>query len=125
MKRTLTIVAIVMCLISLALPNVSAEKPFDLCIQDDSGTPVLRLASLTGQYAFDDCDGTVLAGFGKVSKYSGAIGFGFTNGDFKAQFSIDTAGKSASGFVRDRVTGQNAYTLTDTNYQKGNTCACP
>ena len=129
MKRLIaTIATISMCFVifpTAPSSNAIAQKGLDLCIQDDSGTPILRINSTTGQYVFDDCDGLFLAGTASVSKAFGTLGLGFTNGDYKAQFSINTVNTSATGFVRNRATGQTVCTVNDTNYAKGNTCSCP
>lgn len=104
--------------------HAQKDAAFDFCIQDDSGSPILRLNSTTAQYQFEGCDGVFLAGFGSLNRVGSSINFSFVNGDFKGGVSIDTSGKTATGFVRNRITGVNAYTINDSNYVKGNTCSC-
>jgi hypothetical protein len=93
----------------------------DYCVQDDSGSPIVRLNSKTGQYSLDDCNGTLLAGFGSVSRYFGDVDFSFQNGNFKGYLQLTA--QSAHGWVRNRSTGQTVFTIEDSQF-KDNTCSC-
>ena len=107
-----------------ALTAFAQKSPtaYDVCTQDESGAPTLKVNTQTGAYIFDDCDGIHLAGVGRVSQYPSSIVFQFQNGDFKGLFTFIPWNRTTSGSVRNRATGQ-VERLTDHNYGK-RACGC-
>ena len=70
MKRAIIIgMVLAVVLGTFALPLTAAAQKgnaYDYIMQDDSGCPVLKFNSTTGQYLFYNSEGLVLAGVGSL-----------------------------------------------------------
>ena len=111
---------------SLSIPVALAQKSgpvFDKCVQDDSGAPWILLNSETGDGIFDDCNGTRFSGRGIVTRSGCTINYSLTVGNNKLNASLDTCNQSGSATVRDSVTSNTLFKITDSKF-KDNTCVC-
>ena len=119
MKRTFVLGAIMAVLLgAFALPlAASAQKGnlYDYIMQDDSGCPVLKFNSRTGQYLFYDDDGLVLAGLGTIRGTPSQPRITFKNSGYYGQFACDTKTWVGSGTLTETTPWEVEAVITDSN----------
>lgn len=97
---------------------------FDICLQDDTSRDVLRINSMTGEYQFTKCAGTlVIGGTGTLIRKGSLIGLQHYAGDRRVIATIDGAVNRGIGSIQVFSKGRT-FTIMDRNIAN-NTCSCP
>jgi len=101
-----------------------AEATFDICLQDDSTRDTLTFNSVTGQYQFTRCAGSILiGGTGTVITRGSIVDLKHTAADRRVTARIDRAANRGSASIQ--VLSQGViFTIADRNISN-NTCSCP
>ena len=128
MRRSIILGVVLAAMVGIsALPSTSSAqklKAYDYVMQDDSGCPVLKFNSKTGQYLFYNDEGLVLAGIGQVRGTPLLPKLIFKNTGYFGQFSCDDKTKAGSGTVTDTNEWEVEDTINDSN-MLDNTGECP
>jgi hypothetical protein len=119
MKRTMIlgmVLAVVLGVFALPL-TASGQKanPYDMVMQDDTGCPVLKFNSRTGQYLFYNDDGMILAGFGTLRGTFLQPKLTFKNSGYYGQFSCDLKTKVGSGSLIETTPWTIEDVINDSN----------
>ena len=97
------IIAMMMTMLfaAFSLPMAAAQKAkgYDMVMQDDSGCPVLKLNSTTGQYLFFDDEGLVLAGVGTIQGGPYQLTVTFKNSGYFGRYTCDLKTKLGTGML--------------------------
>jgi len=97
---------------------------FDICLQDDSSRDVLRINSMTGEYQFTKCAGTVvIGGTGTLIRKGSLIGLQHYAADRRVIARIDGAANRGTASIQVFSQGVT-FTIMDRN-TANNTCLCP
>jgi hypothetical protein len=97
-----------------------APASFDICIQDDSNSSILKINSKNGDYQFSNCSGLTLSGTGVLTKRGSTITLQQYSGDRRLLVRIDGAINKASAYIQAQGM---TFTITDRNIAD-DTCAC-
>ena len=97
---------------------------FDACLQDDSNRDTLRINSMTGEYLYTKCTGTlVIGGTGNLIRRGNIIDLQHYSGERRVIARID--GTVNRGIASIQVFSQGVtFTIMDRN-TANNSCVCP
>jgi hypothetical protein len=96
---------------------------FNACIQDDSNGSLLLYNSVTGQYQFNNCHGTIVGGTGTLTVMGSITTLQDNRPDRRVLVRIDGAAKRATASIQ-LFSPSRLFTITDRN-TTNNTCTCP
>ena len=96
---------------------------FNLCIQDDSTGAVFKYSSITGDYLFDNCNGTVVEGQGTLLVKGSVTTLTDNEPDRRVLMKVDRAVKRGTASIQ-LLSPSKLFTITDRN-TADDTCECP
>lgn len=105
-----------------AAPPGKCSGSFDLCVQDDSSTGVLKLNSTTGDYEFTNCAGVVLGGTGALRIKGCSMSLEDIRPDRRLLAKMDRCSMKATASLQVFAQGRT-FSITDRN-TSNNTCSC-
>jgi hypothetical protein len=109
---------------AFVLDNLVIETlAFDICLQDDSSSNVLRFNSSTGDYQFTGCSSFVIGGTASISQKGNIITLLQNGPDRRLLARMDKSQNKGTASLQ-LFASSITVTITDRN-TANNTCACP
>jgi 6-phosphogluconolactonase (cycloisomerase 2 family) len=96
---------------------------YDRCIQDESGSRILKINTTTGEYLLLTCDGVTISGTALITRRGCTLFLDDSRADRRMRATLNNCAANGTATLQILSTGR-MFTLLDRN-TNNNSCACP